>query len=322
MAPIAPASGDAPMSYKEFKAKVKGGALSRDELRRCIRFDRAGTVFAPSISLNPKMVDDGGKPPTPAQLFDLLRDWKEREKPTATAFEKAAAGPKWLAEGDSWFRLGCFSYPPSGMDIAGKTQAILNLALPGDILTKMIARKDYRAPLCAGTLSPFFFSGGGNDVLDRLDKHIRRRKPGQNDPDHYIKPSFDGELDRVMELYGELLDDKRQFAGNTLPLIVHGYGNAIPKKNGKYLGKPLQELGFDPVAETALCKAIVAGMIDRFNKRLEEFARPADVAYIDLRPVLVAKEDWHTDEIHPSLKGATKIAARLKAEAVRFIPVA
>jgi hypothetical protein len=304
------------ITLEDLKKRIRKGDLTDSELRGYFEIDEDNTeAFAPSIKLNYARVDTGGKEISPEETAELYRQAMAK-RPEEPKLESATASVKVLAEGDSWFNLPDLLYPKDALDILNRTHNVVSVAKWGDTVENMLARKQYVQKLRAGTFRHFLFSGGGNDVLGSIGTYVKTRKPGDTDPNNapaYVKPSFATKVKGIISGYETLANDVRKVAGAKTVLYIHGYANAIPKKNGPYLGRRLEALGFDPAAVGPLSRAIVASMVGQFNTALRNFAAGrSGIVYVDMRPRMTAA-DWHTDEIHPKASGATKIAASFAA---------
>jgi lysophospholipase L1-like esterase len=307
------------ITLDELKKRAVKGALSDKDLRSYFKLDEdRSKPFAPVIQINYARVDTGGKKlpdQEVAELYDQATSARlpkaPRKKP-ATSLEAAAAPIKILAEGDSWFNLPNLFMPKDAVDILRETYTVSSVAMWGDTLENMLEQKQYVQKLESGNFRHFLFSGGGNDVLGSIGRYVKTRTPGDTDPTHapdYVKPTFATKVKNIIAGYEELADDVRQARGSRTVLYVHGYANAVPKPGGKYLGKRLGALGFDPATVGPLAAAIVAHMVGMFNTALQRFAAArANIAYVDLRTRVKIATDWHSDEIHPSAKGARKVA--------------
>ena len=315
-----PKSSGKRITLAELRKRAAKGELTDQELRTYFELDEENSeAFAPAIKLNYAHVDTGGKQLSPEETSKLYeratqaRDKKPDGKKPASSPEAAAAAPlvKVLAEGNSWFNLPDILMPKDAIDILSRTHNVVSVAKWGDTMENMLAQKQYVQKLRSGNFRHFLFSGGGNDVLGSIDKYVKTRSPGDTDPANapgYVKPSFATKVKSIMAGYETLADDVRGAAGSRTVLYIHGYANAIPKKNGPYLGRPLEALGFDPSVVGPLCKAIVAHMVAMFNAALQTFAASrANIVYVDLRPK-VTGTDWNTDEIHPKESGAKKVS--------------
>jgi lysophospholipase L1-like esterase len=304
------------ITLEELKKRIRKGDLTDRELRGYFEIDEDNTeAFAPALRLNYARVDTGGKELSPEETAELYQQAMAK-RPEEPKLEGTAASIKVLAEGDSWFNLPDLLYPNDAMDVLNRTHNVVSVAKWGDTVENMLAQKQYVQKLRAGTFRHFLFSGGGNDVLGSIGTYVKTRKPGDTDPVNapaYVKPSFATKVRGIISGYETLANDVRKTTGNRTVLYIHGYANALPKKNGPYLGKRLEALGFDPTAVGPLSKAIVANMVGQFNTALKNFAASrAGIVYIDMRPRMTAS-DWHTDEIHPKASGAAKIAASFAA---------
>ena len=164
----------------------------------------------------------------------------------------------------------------------------------------MLAAKQYEQPLRSGNFRHFLFSAGGNDVLGSIGLYLKKHKDGDTDPANaskYVKPDFADKIEETIAGFKRLVGDVKEMAPPGTVLFVHGYANAIPKKDGQYLGKRLAAQGFDPVVARDLSRAVVVHMVGMFNDALRHFAATtANVVYIDMRPAMLVS-DWNTDEI-------------------------
>ncbi len=304
------------ITLEELKKRIRKGDLTDKELRGYFEIDEDNTeAFAPALRLNYARVDTGGKELSAEETAELYQQAMAK-RPEEPKLEGAAAAVKVLAEGDSWFNLPDLLYPKDALDILNRTHNVASVAKWGDTVENMLAQKQYVQKLKAGTFRHFLFSGGGNDVLGSIGTYVKTRKPGDTDPANapdYVKASFATKVKGIISGYETLANDVRKTTGTKTVLYIHGYANAIPKKNGPYLGRRLEALGFDPAVVGPLSKAIVAHMVGQFNTALRNFAASrAGIVYIDMRPKMTAS-DWHTDEIHPKATGATKIAGAFAA---------
>lgn len=319
------------ISLQELKKRAAKADLSETEIRAYFAEDKENSEpFRPAVKVDPQNVDTGGKAPTPKQISELYQQATRTPKKsvagavpvsqpkplTATAKTMAkslkAKGARVLGEGDSWFNLPAFIFPPTALDILAETHDVRSIAIWGDELDNMVGTKQYLQPLKSGAFRHFLFSGGGNDVLGSIGKFVKNRKPGDTDPANapgYVSADFAAKIAAMMELYKTLANDVRIATLGGTVLYVHGYADALPRKNGPYIGTPLASKGFDPDAVGPLAKAIVKHMVAMFNTALKTFAAAhSGVVYVDLRSAMNAS-DWLSDEIHPRKSGAEKIAA-------------
>lgn len=325
-----------PITYLELRKRAAAGDLNAAELAAYFQPDTLRSkAFVPAAKLNDELVDTQGARPTSKTITKLLMKAEAAARikaqpappPRRAARSRAAPRVSVLAEGDSWFNLPdlfVLGYPDDAVDVLKRTHNVKPVAFWGDEIAKMVNetnKKNYLVPLNSGLWRHFIFSGGGNDVLAGIGKYVKRLgSPGTspNNAASYIDPNFDAKLTETLGHYNTLYGHVRSSQEPDTPLYVHGYAYVIPRANGPYVGKALQQLGFDPASE--LAKAIVRELVNRFNVRLKAFADArATVHYVDLRSELVAG-DWHTDEIHPNGNGAAKVARRLREAIAAQIP--
>jgi len=311
------------ITLAELRDRARKGDLNNQELRAYFALDKLHSeAFVPAVRVNYARVDTGGKELSTKRTAALyaLATAERKVAPVRRRMRVTTlvARPRVLAEGDSWFNLPDLFYPRDAIDVLRQTHDVVNMAIWSDTIQNMVKQKQYVQKLKAGTgFRHFLFSGGGNDVLGSIGEFVLPRRPGDTNSSRvnaasYVKAEFTTQVGKVIGLYGTMLKDVRKVS--TATVYVHGYANAVPKKNGPYLGERLEALGFDPAAVGPLCKAIIKHMVGMFNTKLEDFATSNQgVVYVDLRPHMGAN-DWHTDEIHPRASGATKIADAFAAK--------
>ncbi|NML16915.1 SGNH/GDSL hydrolase family protein [Azohydromonas caseinilytica] len=250
-----------------------------------------------------------------------------------------------LAEGDSWFTIAAL--PSSNLLFElrfARWAQICNLAYPGDTikhvgalatngdLQRLLARPGF-----AWRWDALVLSGGGNDLIDSARNLIRPPLPGQNPalPQSYIDDQglrqLLGDIQQAFQAIVALRDAPGSLSRGC-PVVTHTYDYPTPRNEparfigtipltGPWLfpvfahsglGLPLQQtivnLLMDRLAEALLALDMRRGgplalpnfhVVDTRNTLL--MANPADVG---------VSNDW-LNEIHPSLTGYRKIAARL-----------
>jgi hypothetical protein len=309
------------ISLEELKTRAAAGLLAKEAQRLYFKPDREKSkAFSPALRLNANLVDTGGRTVATEEVADIIKlaVKAENARLIAGASTEPSLRLKLLGEGDSWFRLPMWPWPPTAIDILCQDYEqyyeVLNLAMWGDTIEEMIQAKEYEKLLRSGRYRHFLFSGGGNDVLGSIRDYVKTRTSGDTDPSNapcYVRPKYKKKIEEIIAQYAIIADQVKAWAPTGSILYVHGYANAIPRRNGQFLGTPLASRGFDPVGP--LAKAIIAHMVGLFNRALESFAAgKANVVYVDLRPEVNAS-DWSRDEIHPSERGARKIAAAFSA---------
>lgn len=254
-----------------------------------------------------------------------------------------------LAEGDSWFTIAAI--PSSNLlyelRLARWTQ-ILNLAYPGDTLRhlstlagnadlrRFVARRNFNVRWDALVLS-----GGGNDLIDSAPRLLRRAPPAgadAADPQSYLDDAAIGPflagLQRDFARIAALRDEPESLSRGC-PVFLHTYDYPTPRNEparflgavriaGPWLYRIFDGSGIALPLQQRICDAL----FDRFAEALLALdgARAGNgVALpgfhvVDTRHTLVmanpvdigASNDW-LNEIHPTLGGYRKIAARLQS---------
>ncbi len=249
-----------------------------------------------------------------------------------------------IAEGDSWFDYPFQDVLESLEDNQGFS--IESVAHKGDNLEDMafderqldrLSRAFAKvAERIGGGVVPkaVLLSGGGNDIAGDefavLLNHARSAAPGPNAKvvDGVIEERL---RDAMSSLIGTVQKLSVENFGQEVPVVVHGYGHAVPDGRG-YLGGawilpgPWLDSGFrrkgydkDLPGVFQQNKAVVGELIDHFNSMLETLASQLkaagkDVRYVDLRPLLSSGDDYRKDwanELHPTRPAFDKVAAAI-----------
>lgn len=251
-----------------------------------------------------------------------------------------------IAEGDSWF-----DYP--GLDIlsaieeegydtisvAHKGHTVESMAYGDDQLVDFVRAID-KAIRQGRIPKAILLSGGGNDVAGdefaMLLNHRLAKNGGLNED--VVRGVIE---DRVRNAYVAILREvtiaTQQRVNTRIPILVHGYGWAVPDGRGflggwGFLPGPWLEPGFrlkgfdkKKADQFQRMRDIVVDLINRFNKMLVDLISAtefAHVRYIDVRPTLNGGGDhkqWWADELHPSDRGFTAVA-RQYAEVLKSLP--
>jgi hypothetical protein len=172
-------------------------------------------------------------------------------------------------------------------------------------------------------------SGGGDDIagdeFGMLLNNANSKIAGWNDE------VVDGVINqRIAAAYRSVLDAiavlSQHYAGNTLPILIHGYDYAVPDGRGLLGGwgplpGPWLQPGFaeKQFAELSQNTAMVEDIIDRFNAMLQTLTGKPEyqhVRYVDLRGTLSnslrgdSYKIWWANELHPEKKGFDAVTAR------------
>jgi hypothetical protein len=255
-----------------------------------------------------------------------------------------------IAEGDSWF-----DYP--GLDVLGALSGgrladgsrykVYTAASAGDTVESMAFDPNQRQGFLrqfvnvadAGKkqdVKAILLSGGGNDIAGREFYMLLNNA---NSPTGALSPLdgpvADAIIDRVARSLESLIGTAAQFSERVLgrrdiPILIHGYGQAVPDGRPFLFGWPLPGPWLQPgfAAKGYLREGdadalekntqVVADLIDRFNNRIARIPAAlsgvADVRYVDVRPVMhntvagsVYKQDW-ANELHPRDAAFVRVA--------------
>ena len=255
-----------------------------------------------------------------------------------------AAGPKGIAtlvaEGDSWFDYLWFDILDTledeyGYDVESTARAgdrVETMAYDQSQLTKFskalekVVRR-HEVPKAV------LLSGGGNDVAGEqffmLLDHAASPAPGLNND--VVRGIVDVRVrDAYLVLFAAITRLCETTTGQTIPIVVHGYDRPVPDGRGfgdpwpiPGLPGPWLRPGFTLKGFTSdgANKAIVADLIDRFNRMLKGVAAQfPHVRYVDLRGTLSSGanyREWWSDELHPTKEGFKAVAARFAAAIAR-----
>ncbi len=235
-----------------------------------------------------------------------------------------ATKEKVCAEGDSWINiLWPFSsiggYQASFFDIIQKSKryTTLDLAWPGDTLKSIVTKKEYQQPLQSKTYDYFIFSAAGNDVLGgKALKNILKPRSEINPSEPVESWINEAKADKaygfVRQSYKAIADEVDKWSEGKTKMFIHGYDYPVPRFNGKWLGKPLAERGYDLIADAALIEKLMHYVVNRLYSDLGKVSASFNgVILLDLRNSV--KGRWH-DELHPQEAASRDIAEVFMAE--------
>ena len=174
------------------------------------------------------------------------------------------SGPIIVSEGDSWFQ-----YPIVLKDVIDnlmESYAVFSLGAAGDTQADMIASGDYRDAIAEEGADVFLFSASGNDVLGggSLADMLYDYSPGMAARDVVRQDSLARTLDAIEDGHATVIDQALAI-NQRLAVLFHGYDKPVPRRDGRWLGKPMTSRGIP-----AFLQAEVTGyLIDRLNERLK-----------------------------------------------------
>ncbi len=257
---------------------------------------------------------------SPEDVAAMLSTLEDEEMALELALErKPAPRTALVAEGDSWF-----DYFPAGVDIIASLRKffgyrIYKVAEAGDTLENMAWGTEYnkrtwrrdRPPLEETVeevrrLQPraVLLSGGGNDIagpeLGTMLNHASLGRPYFRDNalqylvHDYFQAAYEHMLQQIWQVDPQV------------PVLVHGYGYAVPngvpvirvlglRFIGPWLRPAMTAKGWTNIGDR---RAIIRDLIDAMNSMLERLAasHAGRVTYLDLRPV-IKESDWE-NELH------------------------
>ncbi|MBK9735342.1 MAG: SGNH/GDSL hydrolase family protein [Saprospiraceae bacterium] len=154
-------------------------------------------------------------------------------------------------------------------------------------------------------------SAGGNDFFAVFPKMLKKNGTASNIKE-WLGPNYKTELEVLSQYYIALLTeviDKHP----DLKIIIHGYDYIMPRPDGKWIGKPMVDIGINNHEEQ---KQLIKFVMDEFNSFLQKIALiPTlrnNVTYLDLRGTVPQdRRFWH-DEIHPNDTGFEMVAKKFK----------
>jgi lysophospholipase L1-like esterase len=262
-----------------------------------------------------KIVDaDTGEELTRAEVEELQAVLPPPQ--AAKTKSMAAQSVKLCGEGDSWLNLlsHISGFPKTLFDVLGETFPTRNLAFPGDTLGGILAHKDYESVLKSGLYRVFVFSAGGNDFIGGggLASLLKRKSEGHgssNPVDYVDQVKVSQVFAKLEQSYRLVAMQAKQFEPRIL-MLIHGYDYALPRKNGKWLGKQMAARGY--AHDEPLAPKIIAHLVDTFNEMLKRVdADFAHVRHVNVRGTVNGR--WH-DELHPKEAAARDIAKLFEKE--------
>lgn len=311
----------------EVAALVAPGAQSLNELLSA-KFRPLAAAQIQKLVEDPDKVKDTGVKPEDFELslpalIARYPQLPERSEARAALFarrEKEGA-VKLLAEGDSWFDFPfpLYNSPRSDvLDALASTYkyAVVRDSKRGDVVSRMCQADNIAHFVNLARLhkpKAFLFSGGGNDYVggdpaatSKLFKMINPKGSG--------KPPLDAVNVRkfARELMGQIDEFVSAMATLEIPVIFHGYANAIPdgrpafwKVAGPWLKPATKARGYKTMTEA---RPVITEFLAIYNNELRDLAerRRGKLFYVDCRPV-IADKDWH-DELHLRARGFVKVA--------------
>ena len=296
------------LSFTEFKRALSNRAIPLESLSGYLELDPASAV--PRLQFTNDALLDA--PPVGFDIDnyiqDLLQDLDESEYVNEEKFR--LIGKKTvLAEGDSWMNLPWFMGWKSIGD-ALKTRhnfKVRNIGKWGHTISQMVEERDqkrgYMRELNKKKPDYFIFSGGGNDLQDKLKVGgIIKKYDPKLSVDEYLTDDGKAALSEIEKLYRQMITE----VTSTFPeMKIFTYSYDFPRpllKDGKYLGKHLRARDIPDDKMSPILNALMNKLDVSIKNVVDDF----DAAYhIDCFGA-TKNFTWRND-FHPKNKGFIQI---------------
>jgi hypothetical protein len=251
-------------------------------------------------------------------------DWESRYR---AELKKNPGSIGLLMEGDSWF-----SFPNllrtniyMALDlINGPKAAIWSLAHSGDtaheiafgdqfeLLSKLFRKKNLR-------IDGFLFSAGGNDIVgNNLLSILNEYRPGMSWRDCIDESYLTAKLKDIRDAYERIIG-LRDESRPEMPIFTHSYDFAVPSGDEvRLLWLPIaggwlkDKFEFRGIQDPKLQRAILNYLLEEFAELIESLAsKHAQLIHVKTQGTL-SEDEWG-DELHPTMAGYKKIAAKFQA---------
>ncbi len=232
-------------------------------------------------------------------------------------------------EGDSWINIlwpisAVRGHEQTFFDVMQRTRRyrMLDQGYPGDTLKEIVEKKEYKGPIASGLYDYFIFSAAGNDVLGGNALRTFLKPRADVDPDDtpsawLYEAEVTNALNSIERNYQIVAREITVWSNGRTKMLIHGYDYPIPREDGKWLGKPLQQAGYDLTDDAELVTRLMRYLVDQLYNTLSQVGnRHSHVQLINLRQVVAGR--WN-DELHPRAEGSEDIASLFMS---RITPVA
>lgn len=294
------------LSFAEFDAKLKAGALTAAEHRRYLEVNPASDPLRVRFKR-------GALRDSPPPLYDVDKEvyLAERAKQERHLAAISLVGLKRVvAEGDSWFNLPPVIRPQAIADRlkSNNLVAVKNIAKWGHTLAQMLARKEYLEEIFKFDADWFILSGGGNDLQEELKQHrlVYDYSPERPIDDCFTQPALDL-LQKIAEGYRTLLNEIAVRYPN-LPIVCYAYDYPRPTyKDGKYIGQYLRDMGYPRTTWDAVVKV----MIDKLTNAVQPVVTAfPNARFLECRRTTAGYPFY--DDMHPDTDAFKVLAKRFE----------
>lgn len=297
------------LSFEEFSNALSNRTIPLEKLAPYLELDPSSSV--PKLQFTNDALLDA--PPSDfnidAYIQEVLQEFDESEyvNDEKSLFTRKR---KVLAEGDSWMNLPLIMGWKSIGD-ALKSRGnfkVRNIAKWGHTIKQMVADKDknkgYMNELNEKGPDFYIFSGGGNDLQDKLKvggiiKEFESGRP----IDEYLTKDGEIALSEVEELYRDMLMEVTSTFPN-LKVFTHSYDYPRPLlKGGKYLGKHLRKRGIPDDQMSPILNNLMGTLDASIQNVVNEFDAVHHVNCFGATKNYLWRNDFH-----PKNKGFVQIA--------------
>lgn len=214
---------------------------------------------------------------------------------------------KVVAEGDSWMNLPWFmDWRAIGDSLKYRNKyKVRNIGKWGHTINQMVKRKQYMDVIDDKEPDYYIFSGGGNDLQDKLKAGgIVKGFDPELSVDEYLTQDGTEAISEIEEQYREMLTEVTSTFPN-VKIFTHSYDNPRPLlKKGKFLGKYLRERKIPDTLMSPILNYIMGCLDTSINNVVSEFS--TSVFHVNCIGATEAFL-WRND-FHPKNKGFDKLA--------------
>ena len=212
-----------------------------------------------------------------------------------------------MAEGDSWMNLPyLLDWKAIGDSLKYRNKyKVRNIGKWGHTIDEMVKRKQYMHVIDDKQPDYYIFSGGGNDLQDKLKAGgIVKNFDPELSADEYLTTDGLEAISQIEELYREMVAEITLTFPN-VKIFTHSYDYPRPLLGkGKFLGKHLRDRGIPDALMSPILNHIMKLLDMSIKKVVNEF--DPSVFHVDCmgatEPFL-----WRND-FHPNNEGFNKLA--------------
>jgi len=299
------------LTFNETLKRLSGKFVSPDDLSPYFELDTESPL--PKIKFRRDALLD-----IPPSDFDidkhiqtLIQEIDEEEYESEEAF-RTIGKKKVVAEGDSWMNLPwILGWKSIGDSLKARNNyKVRNIGKWGDTIEEMVSKKEYMDVIHDKKPDFFVFSGGGNDLQDKLKVGgvIKAYDPDLSTSD-YVTPDGMDAIEKIKEQFRELLEEVNSTFPN-VKIFTHSYDYPRPLlKEGKYLGSFLRDRNIPD----ELMSPILNDVIHRLDTAIKEVVGRYESAH-HVNCLGATKNFLWRNDFHPKNDGFDKLASLFEVE--------